>query len=83
MGARLHTNVEVEHHAYTTINGQDAGIVLDEICSFCHEGIEECSIIRQSIEENDGEVPNTKETWENTSEYLESILCHILNLLGD
>lgn len=78
------TKVDIEYTAYCTLNGQNVDSILEDICDVCHEGIEETSYIRQMIEEGgDEDIPNTVETWRDNAEYLESILCRILDMLGD
>ena len=78
------TKVDIEYTAYCTLNGQNVDCVLEDICVDCHEGVEEISYIRQMIDEGgDEEIPNTVETWRDCAEYLESILCRILDKLGD
>ena len=78
------TDIEIDYNAVCTLNGQNVDCVLEDICLACHEGIEEISYIRQTIDESgDEDIPNTVETWRDNAEYLEGILCRILELLGD
>ena len=80
----LKTKVEIEHNVFCTLNGQNVDSILEHICTACHEGIEEISYIRQTIDEgSDEDIPNTVETWRDNAEYLEGILCRILTILGD
>ena len=80
----IKTKVDIEYTAYCTLNGLNVDCILEDICDACHEGIEEISYIRQTIDEGgDEDIPNTVETWRDNAEYLEGILCRILDMLGD
>lgn len=76
--------VKTEVHTVVTLNNNPIDSILQQVCEACHEGIEEISYIRQTIDEGgDEDIPNSIETWRDNAEYLEGILCRILNILGD
>lgn len=75
--------VKTEVHATVTLNDSPIDSVLQQVCEACHEGIEEISSSRQTIEEFGEERLNTIKFWRDNAEYLEGILCRILDILGD
>lgn len=83
--AELEVKVDalIKSNNICTLQKQKVGYVADDICLACHEGIEEISYIRQLVEGKDKDTPNTVETWRNIAEYLEELLCRILNLLEE
>lgn len=75
--------VKAEVHTTVTLNDSPIDSVLQQVCEACHEGIEESSYSRQTIEEFGEERLNTIKFWRDNAEYLEGILCRILDILGD
>ena len=77
--------VDVKHNIKVdidvTLNNQPVDDVLRKVCEWCHEGLEDTSIIRQDAD-NNPYLDNTK-TWKVQCEYLEGILSRILDELGD
>lgn len=75
--------VKTEVHTTVTLNNSPIDSVLQQVCEACHEGIEESSFIRQTIDDFGEESLNTIKFWRDNVEYLEGILCRILDILGD
>lgn len=78
-GVDIKNDVKVDFDV--TINNQPANDVLDNICDWCHDGLMYTSITRQECEDNP--CLNNADTWKEQCEYLEGLLCRILNELGD
>lgn len=73
----IKTNVDVE----VTLNNIDIESVLRNVCDKCHEGLMDVSIHRMECGDNPS--LNTAKKWREECEYLEGILCRILDYLGD
>lgn len=77
----IKTNLNVE----TFINGKPTNDVIEEICDICHSGLMDSTYENMEIDEliDDLKYEECIDKLMNKKELLESVLCRILNLLGD
>ena len=77
--------VDIKHtvdvNVDVTLNGLSINDVLQMIHEWCHDAVEDTSILRQKCETNNR--LDNRDAWKEQCDYIDAILYRILLLLGD